>query len=62
LTPRAIHLLVRMGRETEGAAIIRRGLDRFDALGALGPERPETLAAKAVARIKRKMGDAQGGN
>jgi tetratricopeptide (TPR) repeat protein len=55
-------VLVRVGREDEGAAMIRRGLDRYDALGALGSERPETLAAKAVARIKRKMGDAQGGN
>jgi hypothetical protein len=55
-------VLVRVGREAEGSAMIRRGLDRFDALGALGPERPETLAEKTLARIKRQMGDAQGGN
>jgi hypothetical protein len=38
--------------------MIRRGLARYDALGALGSERPEPLAAEAVERIKRKMGDA----
>jgi tetratricopeptide (TPR) repeat protein len=55
-------VLIRVGREAEGAAMIRRGLDRFDALGALGPERPATLAEKTLARIMHQMGDAQGGN
>jgi tetratricopeptide (TPR) repeat protein len=55
-------ILIRVGREAEGAAMIRRGLGRYDALGVLGPERPETLAAKTLARIKRQMGDTQGGN
>jgi hypothetical protein len=42
--------------------MIRCGLDRYDALGVLGSERPEPVAAKAMARINRQMGDAQGGN
>ena len=55
-------VLVRVGREADGAALLRRGLDRYDSIGALGPERPEDLVPKALARIKRQMGDAQGGN
>jgi hypothetical protein len=51
-----------VGRETEGAAMIRCGFDRYDALGVLGSERPQTVAAKVMARIKRQMGDAQGCN
>jgi tetratricopeptide (TPR) repeat protein len=55
-------VLIRAGREAEGMARIRRGLDRYDALGALGRERPETLAAKTLAWVERKMGDTQGNN
>ena len=34
----------------------------YDSIGALGREGPDDLVSKALARIKRQMGDAQGGN
>jgi len=55
-------VLVRAGREADGATLLRRGLDRHDSIGALGPERPENLVPKALARIKRQMGETQAGN
>jgi hypothetical protein len=53
-------ILVRLGRETEGAALIGRGSDTYDALGVLGDESPGTVAEKKLARIKKLIADAHG--
>ena len=50
-------ILVRLGRETEGAALIGRGSDTYDALGVLGDESPKTVAEKKLARIKKQIAE-----
>jgi tetratricopeptide (TPR) repeat protein len=53
-------VLVRLGREAEGAALIRRGFDTYDALGVLGANSPDTVAENMLARITRQIADTHG--
>ena len=53
-------VLVRLGREVEGTALIGRGLDAYDALGVLGADSPGTVAEETLARIKRQITDTHG--
>ncbi len=50
-------VLFRLGHEVEGAALIGRGLQTYDALGVLGADRPEAVAEKTLERIKRQIAD-----